>query len=211
MIAALIAVSVAASALGAWPEARDTWRGLRHPGHPRAAKPVVMSWLVWTAILGIGGTAALYDGQLAAAVFTLAEGAGCVLVAVLAMRIPADRRDEPARIPLPGGRIRLDVLCLPGAAAGLVLLAVARAPGPTVAVSIGTDVLAYVPTVAHSWRYPHSEAWSSYAWYAVSAAAALAAVRHVSLTAVGYPAYLAVAETVVAAVILGRRGVTPPA
>jgi len=127
MIAALIAVSAAASALGAWPEARDTWRGLRHPGHPRAAKPVVMSWLVWTAILGIGGTAALYDGQLAAAVFTLAEGAGCVLVAVLAMRIPADRRDEPARMPLPGGRIRLDVLCLPGAAAGLVLLAVARA------------------------------------------------------------------------------------
>jgi hypothetical protein len=91
----------------------------------------------------------------------------------------------------------------------LVLLAVARAPGPTVAVSIGTDVLAYVPTVAHSWRYPHSEAWSSCAWYAVSAAAALAAVRQVSLTAVGYPAYLAVAETVVATVILARRGRSP--
>jgi hypothetical protein len=169
-----------------------------------------MSWLIWTAILTIGGAAALSTGQLAAAVFTLAQAAGCGLVAVLAMCIPVGQRDDPYRVPLGPRRVRVDVLCLPGALAGLVLLAVLRAPGPAVAVCVMTDVLAYVPTVEHSWRFPFSEAWSSYAWYGVSAAAALAAAAHFTVTAVAYPAYLVLAETVTTVVILTRRSVTAP-
>src|SRR5262249_2914868 len=164
------AVSVVTSVLGCWPEARDTLRGLKNPDDPRAARPIVMSWVIWTAILAIGGAAAVSTGQLAAAVFTLAQAAGCGLVAVLAMRGPVTQRDEPYRVALGQRRVRLDLLCLPGAVAGLVLLAVLRAPGPAVAVSVATDVLAYVPTVSHSWRFPYSESWSSYAWYGVSAA-----------------------------------------
>lgn len=210
MIPALIAVSVVTSVLGCWPETRDTWRGLRNPGDPRAAKPVVMSWVIWTAILAIGGAAALSTGQLAAAVFTLAQSAQCGVVAVLAMCVPVEQREDPYRVPVGRRRVRLDVLCLPGAVAGLVSLAVLRAPGPAVAVCVATDVLAYVPTVAHSWGFPFSEAWSSYAWYAVSAAAALAAAAHFTVTAVAYPAYLVLAETVTTAVILTRRSVTTP-
>lgn len=179
MIPALITISVVTSVLGCYPEARDTWRGLRHPGDPRAARPVVMSWVIWTAILAIGGAASASTRQLPAAVFILAQAAECGLVAVLAMRIPVARRAGPA------GR---------GACAS-----------PAVAVSIGTDVLAYVPTVSHSWRHPYSEAWGSYGWYAVSAAAALAAARHLTITAVGYPAWLVLAETVTTTVILYRR------
>jgi hypothetical protein len=210
VIPALIAISLVTSVLGCWPEARDTWRGLRNPDDPRAAKPVVMSWLIWTAILTVGGVAALSTGQLAAAVFTLAQAAGCGLVAVLAMCVPVGQRDDPYRVPLGRRRVRLDVLCLPGAIAGLVLLAVLRAPGLAVAVCVTTDMLAYVPTVEHSWRFPFSEAWSSYAWYGVSAAAALAAAAHFTVTAVAYPAFLVLAETVTTAVILTRRSVIAP-
>jgi hypothetical protein len=205
MIPALIAFSVVASVLGCWPEARDTLRGLRNPDDPQAVRPVVMSWLVWTAILAIGGAASMSTGQLPATVFTFALAAECGLVAVLAMCIPVARRDEPYRVALGRRRIRLDVLCLPGAVAGLVLLAVVRAPGPAVAVSVGTDFIACVPTVVHSWGFPYSEAWSSYAWSGMSAAAALAAARHLTMTAVAYPAYLVVADTVTTAVILSRR------
>jgi hypothetical protein len=208
VIPALITLSVVTSVLGCYPEARDTWRGLRNPDDPRAARPVVMSWVIWTAILAIGGAASALTGQLPAAVFTLAQAAECGLVAVLAMCIPVAQRDEPARVPLGGRGVRLDMLCLPGAVTGLVLLAVLRAPAPAVAVSIGTDVLAYVPTVSHSWRQPYSEAWDSYGWYAVSAAAALAAARHLTITAVGYPAWLVLAETVTTTVIVCRRSVT---
>jgi hypothetical protein len=208
VIPALIAVSVVTSVLGCWPEARDTLRGLRDPDDPRAARPVAMSWFVWTAILAIAGAAAVSTGQLAAAVFTLAQAAGCGLVAVVAIRVPVAQRDEPYRVPMGGRRIRVDLLCVPGAVAGLVLLAVLRAPGPAVVVTVGTDVLAYVPTVSHSWRYPYSESWSSYAWYGVSAAAALAAAEHLTVTALAYPAYLVLAETVTTAVILTRRSVT---
>jgi hypothetical protein len=206
VIPALITISMVTSVLGCYPEARDTWRGLRDPGDPRAARPVVMSWVIWTAILAVGGAASASTRQLPAAMFTLAQAAECGLVAVLAMRIPIARRDQPARVRLGWRPVRLDVLCLPGAVAGLVLLAVVRAPGPAVAVSVGTDVLAYVPTVSHAWHHPYSEAWGSYGWYAVSAAAALTAARHLTITAVGYPAWLVLAETVTTAVILHRRG-----
>jgi hypothetical protein len=210
VIPALIAISVVTSVLGCWPAVRDTARGLRNPGDPRAAKPVVMSWVIWTAILAIGGAAALSTGQLAAAVFTLAQAAQCGLVALLAMRVPVGRREEPYRVPLGRRRVRLDVLCLPGAVAGLVLLVALRNPGLAVVVCVATEVLAYVPTVAHSWGFPYSEPWPSYAWYAVSAAAALAAAAHLTVTAVAYPAFLILAETVTTAVILIRRSVTAP-
>jgi hypothetical protein len=83
-------------------------------------------------------------------------------------------------------------------------------PDPAVVVCITTDVLAYVPTVAHSWVFSFNEAWASSAWYAVSAAAALAAAAHLTATAVAYPALLVLAETVTAAVILTRRRMTAP-
>jgi hypothetical protein len=209
VIRALIAVSAVTSVIACWPEVRDTLRGLRNPDDPQAARPVVLSWLIWTAILVIGGAASVFTRQLPAAVFTLALAAECGLVTVLAMRIPVAWRDEPYRVQLGRRRIRLDVLCLPGAVAGLVLLAAVRAPGPAVAVSLGTDVAATIPTVAHSWSFPYREAWSSYAWYGVSAAAALAAARHLTITAVGYPAYLVIADTATAAVILSRRRPRP--
>jgi hypothetical protein len=210
VIPALIAISVVTSVLGCWPAVRDTGRGLWNPGDPRAAKPVVMSWVIWTAILAIGGAASLSTGALAAGVFSLAQAAQCGLVAVLAMCVPAGQREDPYRVPLGRRRVRLDVLCLPGAVAGLVLLAALRAPGPAVVVCVTTDTLAYVPTVAHSWGFPFSEPWSSYAWYGVSAAAALAAAAHFTVTAVTYPAFLVLAETVTTAVILTRRRVTAP-
>lgn len=197
MIPALISVSVVTSVFGCWPEARDTLRG--------TVKPVVMSWVVWAAILCLSGAAALSAGQLAAGVFTSAQGAECVVVAVLAARIPAADRDEPFRVPAGRYRVRLDMLCLPGAVTGLVLLAVLRDPAAAVTAAVATDALAYVPTVAHGWTDPEHEAWRSYAWYWVSAVAALAAARHLTMTAIGHPAFLVLAEAVTTAVILGRR------
>ena len=187
----LIVASGIVSAAGAVPCILGTVRG--------ETRPQTVSWGIWAVLMAIGGAAALASRQVPAAVYGLFCSGECVLVAVLALRY--------------GGRAfsRLDAVCLGGAVTGLAMLAVVRAPGPAVAVSVATDAVAYVPTVSHAWREPREETWSAYALYAAGAGLALAAADLQVFTAVAYPAYLATADAGVACLILVRRGLTSPA
>lgn len=185
MRAAVLAVSGLLTVIGSVPYVIATLRG--------AARPQVVSWSVWAALLAIGSAAALSDGQVPAAAYSAFCAAECALVAVLAMR---------------GGDLafrRLDVLCLAGAVAALVLLAVVRASAAAVAVTVAADLIAYLPTIAHAWRAPREETCSAYVLYAAGAWLALAVADFGVLAAVAYPAYLAVADTGVACMILARR------
>jgi hypothetical protein len=170
------------------------------------ARPQAVSWGVWAALMAIGAVAALSNGQVPAAVYGLCCAAECALIAVLALRGPRSGRDPPATVKLPRGRTaRLDFICLGGAVAGLVLLAVARAPGPAVTASVLTDLVACIPTIAHAWRDPDEENWPAYALYAAGAGLALAAADLHVFTAVAYPLYLLAADTGIAALIPARR------
>ena len=71
---------------------------------------------MWAALLAIGSAAALSSCQVPAAAYGALCAAECALVAVLALH-GADLAFQ-----------RLDFLCLAGAVAGLVLLALVRAP-----------------------------------------------------------------------------------
>jgi hypothetical protein len=194
VIALLAVVSGGFMLAASVPAVLGTWR--------RDNKPVVMSWAIWAALLAIGGAASVG----AARVSTLCCAAECTLVTLLALRIPVAERDEPFRV---AGRVRLDLLCLPGAVAGLVLLAVLRAPAAAVTVTVVTDAVAYVPTVPHAWRFPRSEPWAAYSLCALGAALALvdAALRGNlgAVTATAYPAYLAVSGALVASLVLVRQ------
>lgn len=216
MIGVLIVAAAIASAAGNVLIWRDTWRWQL----PGGAKPVVASWAEWAALMGVGAAAAWQAGQMPAAVYGAACAAGCALVVPLALRIPAAERDAPARV----GQARLDVLLLPAALAGLMLLVTPltgvghewmRTPGPAVAVSVATDALAYLPTAMHAWQQPRDEPPAVYGLFGAGAAASLAAValqgQMLNLTAVAYPAYLAVADLGVAALILARRRRAAPA
>ncbi len=152
MKTAVLAASGLLIAIGSVPYLIETLRG--------TAKPQVVSWAVWAALLAIGSAAALSSGQVPAAVYGALCAAVDALVAVLALR----GADLAFR--------RLDFLCLAGAVAGLVLLATVRAPAAAVAVSLAADLIAYIPTIVHAWREPHEETWSAYALYAAVARAA---------------------------------------
>jgi len=206
MPALLVVMSGVLAAAGNVPVIRGTWRwaaGLR---------PVAMSWGGWAAIMLIGAVGSAEARQVPSMVLTGVCAGGCAVVAVLALRIPVALRDKPAAVALPGGRRpRLDLLCLPAAAAGLALPAAARDPGMAVAVSIATDAVLYVPTAAHAWQYPDHEPWQAYGLFGLAAGLALIAAaiggHATSMAAAGYPWYLAVADTGVAVMILARRRV----
>jgi len=60
---------------------------------------------------------------------------------------------------------------------------------------VAADLIAYIPTIVHSWREPYEETWSAYALCAAAAWLALAVADFGVFAAVAYPAYLAVADT----------------
>ena len=156
----LVIVSAVLSTAGNVLLWRDTWR--------RVARPVVASWAEWAALMAIGAAASWQAGQVPAAVYGAFCAAGCaVVVPVALIRIPAGQRDEPARI----GRARVDVVLLPLALAGMMLLVTpltsvgrtwVHSQEPAVAVAVVTDAVAYLPTALHAWREPGNEPWNVY-------------------------------------------------
>ena len=157
------------------------------------ARPKMVSWLGWTALLVIGAVSALEEGQVPAAVYILACAAMCAAVVLLVWRR--------------GGWALawLDRVSLAGVTAGLVLLAAARSPGWATGVTVAVDAAAYVPTAVHAWQEPGEEPWPAYALFAAGAGLSLAAAHVLAFTAVAYPAYLLAADTAVMTVILARR------
>ncbi len=167
----------------------------------REARPQMVSWLAWTALLLVGATSSLSMGQLPSGVYVLACAAMCAAVVVIVFRRGTWKTGP------------LGWACLAGAAAGLLLLTVVRSPSAATAITVAVDFIAYIPTGVHAWQEPREEPWTAFAGFAAGAALALAAAGWTSFPAMGwgsmpaiaYPLYLAAADTVVAAMILGRR------
>ena len=202
MIPVLAVLAGVLSLAGAAPIALGTWRG--------RDCPQVMSWLIWAALPLAGGLAMARSSHMLPAINVLAVATSCALVAVLAAGIPAARRDPPPRLRLrPGGPSpRLDLLCLPGALAGLVLVAVVRDPVPAVLVTAATDMLAFVPTYGHIWAEPHREPWLSYALFSAGGAASIAAADWHTPAGWVYPVYFCAGDGAAAMLIAARRRVT---
>jgi hypothetical protein len=214
VVAALVVASAVLSVAGNVLIWRETWR--------REARPVAASWLEWAGLMGVGAAAAWQAGQVPAAVYGAVCAIGCAgVVPITLIRIPAADRDPPVRV----GQARLDVLLLPFALAGLMLLVTPLTSvghgwvgtlAPAVAAAVATDALAYLPTAGHAWARPWNEPWNVYGLYGVGAACSLAAValqgQMLDLTASAYPLYLVAADLGVAFMIVYRRmAVAPPA
>ena len=131
-------------------------RAAVHPGGWSVrgrARPRVASWGIWAVVQAVGTVSAFGARQLPAACYTLFCAAGCAAVVFLGWR-HGSRDFGP-----------LDAVCLALAAEGVALLAVAAAwprlvpMSWAVAVSVGTDFLAYLPTFGHAWRKPDEEPW----------------------------------------------------
>ena len=198
-----VIIAAVLSMAGAGPILLGTWRGRDNPQ--------VMSWCIWAALPLTGGLAMAGSDYMLPAVNVLAVGVSCALVAVLALRIPAARRDPPPRLRLwPGGPSpRLDLLCLPGAVAGLVLAVVVRAPVPAVVVTAVTDALAFPPTYGHIWAKPYKEPWLSYALYSAGGAVSLTVADWHTPAGWVYPVYLCAGDGAAAVLIIVRRALSP--
>jgi len=186
--AALTAASSALTAVAALPYILDIVHG--------RARPRVASWGIWAVVQAVGAVSAFGARQLPAACYMLFCAAGCAAVVLLGWR-HGSRDFGP-----------LDAVCVALAAEGVALLAVAAAQPRlvpmswAVAVSVGTDFLAYLPTFGHAWRKPDEEPWLPYALFGAAAALVLWIADYRILTGVIYPMYLFAADAAMVVMIL---------
>ena len=160
----------------------------------RGQSPRLASWAVWTAAMTVGAVQAARAGQVPGAAFTAVCAAGCGAILAFGWQ----RGDRQMG--------RLDVACGAGGLAGVVLLA-ASAGWPSVvplaaavAVSVATDLCAFIPTFAAGWR--GGEPWLPFAMFAAGAAGTLTVAEWSSPAGWIYPAYEVTACTAMAGLAL---------
>jgi hypothetical protein len=153
-------------------------------------KPRLVSWLVWSVLLGIGSAAVFATRQLPAGVLSLCDALACGLVVLLGYKH--------------GERIvgRLDVACLLGACLALGLWGLLKSPAIAAVVIVVTDFLGAIPTFRHSWLRPYEETWLAFALSGLSGAVTLLAANFAVLTAIVYPLYILVANFIIVILLL---------
>jgi len=101
---------------------------------------------------------------------------------------------------------RLDYLCGVLSIAGTIGWLVTRQGLIALAASVVADALAGLPTMIKSWRHPETESASAYVTGFISAVITLLTVKHLSVTVVTFPLYIAVVTLVAVALVAGQAG-----
>jgi hypothetical protein len=188
MIFLLIALGGIISAAGTIPYVIETIKG--------QTQPRVVTWLTWSLLTGLAGFAAWSDGQMGAALFALLGtlATGSIVVAGLKY---GDRSFGA-----------LDIVCALMVFAGLALWLIFKNPAIAVWIAIAVDCIGFVPTFIHAWQKPEEETGSTFAIVGVGGAitvlATLVSGAH-SVTALGYPCYVAVSMAACATVVYARQ------
>ena len=170
----------------------------------RQTRPQRASWTIWGTLSSLSFAALLYEGASSSLWFVGAQAGGTVAIAALAVPFGT------------GGYNRRDIAILALAGVGLVLWAVTKDAGWTLALAISVSLLGGVPTVLKAYRAAPSEALGTWVLLLLSALCALASAARPELMLLAYPAFLSTLYgAIVAAIALGhlrdRRWLRGPA
>jgi hypothetical protein len=185
LITALIYFSLIVTTLGAIPYIVDVVK--------KKTKPRIVSWAVWSVLTAIAGIASFVDGQIPAALLMVVVTLESLAIVALGYK-NGDRRLE-----------KLDIICLIGAAAGLILWWFSGSPDVAVIVTIIIDLVGAIPTLVHSWKKPHEETWLSFLLIGIGSFATILAAESWKITAVAYALYIVLMNGFFVVVILTRR------
>jgi hypothetical protein len=164
---------------------------LRGPGEPEA-----VSWIVWTAVIGISAGAAVAAGNLDDAAYLAACSAGCFTIGLLTVRAGLAWSWE-------------DVTCLAIAALALGLLIVVHAPQGAAGLTMIADFTGYLPTVARAWKNPRKEILLSWVLWGCGAAAGTQVAGWPVSATTAWPWYMLVTVGAMAVMLAGRRVALP--
>ena len=176
------------AAFGAYAYVRDTLRGRTSPNR--------VSWSLWAVegILGFGVEIQQHVGL--AAYMTLMLGLVPCAIVIASFKNP----NAVWRI---GG---FDIACGAIAVAGLVFWAFAREPTVALVSFVCADQVAGLPTVRKSWLAPSTETSRVFAMGCINCVITVLTLKVVTTAGVLFPGCVAVADFVIATLIISRVG-----
>lgn len=143
------------------------------------ARPRLVSWLVWSILMGLLTVVALQDGQLGSAVVSGVSTVGCLIVVALGWRYAAR------------GVTRLEQTTLIAAAVGLIAWFTVDSPLLVMGIALAIDALAYIPTFIHGWQQPEEESLTAYGVGVLGGAIVIFSswLMHAGILGYVYPVY----------------------
>lgn len=163
------------------------WAILRDRHKPDGAKPMKISWLIWTGIdcLTLAGMLAKHavNGSIVGAIL------GALVVVVLAFKY-----GNP-------GWTMLDKICLAGAVSGIILWQALGDANIGILVGLSALLVGAVPTMLSAWRNPGAENKAGWTIWFVGAVCAVIAIPHWTIADAAQPVVFLIVETVMVSIL----------
>jgi hypothetical protein len=156
-------------------------------------KPNIVTWLTWTMLTAISGSAALVAGEPKTAALLFADSLCTGLVVVLGLKYGTAKFS------------RFDIICQVSALLGLVFWLVFNSPTIGIVVPLAIDFIGMLPTLRHAWLKPGEETWQTFILGVVAPAFTLLSLTRFNIASLAFPLYLFMANGAVTLVIIARR------
>jgi hypothetical protein len=170
--------------IGGLPYLRDIWQKKIHPH--------ILSWLGWSFITALGGSAMLAEGSRWVVTLLFANTLLCLIIAGMAIikRVGVWRASV------------YDGLFFALGIIGLVLWQISDMPVIALIFAIVADFSFGVPTIIKTYKFPETETYFAWAASTTSGLLSLFAVEKFTFTELAYPLYLFIFDTLVLLLVL---------
>ena len=172
MIENLVYVAVVVQIVGKLSYVKDTLKGKTRPNR--------ISWLLWAIAPLIAASAAVSDGVTLAAVPVFVSGLAPLLVLLASFA----NRNSYWKLE------KSDYLCGLFSLLALVLWGVTKEPTVAIVFALLSDLLATLPTLIKSWKFPETETADAYWAGLFSALTSFTAINAWNFSSVTFPTYL---------------------
>lgn len=172
--------------ISAIPYLAHTLQGKTHPN--------IVTWFTWSLMNAIATSAAFSDGATQTAIF-----AGGALVATSSITLASLVKQGVHKY------TRFDIFCQIVALIGILLWQLTDQPAIAIAINLVAELFGYTPTLRHAWREPQHETWQTFALTLLGSALTLVALTTHTFVSLAYPVYFLIVDTILVAVIIGRR------
>lgn len=159
----------------------------------RKTKPNIVSWLTWTILTTISGSAALAAHEPRAAILLFGSSLCTAAVVVLGVRFGI------AKFSL------FDIFCQIGAGVGLACWLIFNSPTIGIVVPVIIDFVGMMPTLRHSYIKPDEETWQTFLIGIVAPILTIVSLTSFNINNLSYPLYLFLANTTIVLVVITQR------
>ena len=160
----------------------------------RKTKPNIITWIVWTVLIGIGAAALFVSHDYNAAWLLVGDVIATFAVVVVGLKYGMAELDK------------LDIILLIGAIVGMILWFVFNTPLIAIIATIAIDFIGTIPTIRHSFHHPEEETYITFALGIVATIFTLLSLSDFRFSAWIYPAYLLFSNGLLTATIfLGQH------